>query len=69
MMNERASGQTKGTEFTRPLSIWRSVMKKILKALLCVTDDQTDEQNLIYTIYFLWGSKRIYDRSEPQKII
>ena len=38
MTNEDTSGQTKGTEFTKPLPLWGSKMKKILRTLLCVTE-------------------------------
>ena len=35
MTNEGKSGQTKGTEFTRPFSLWESKMEKIIGALPC----------------------------------
>ena len=40
MTNEGASGQEKGSEFTRSLSLWGSKMKKTLRALLYVTEGQ-----------------------------
>ena len=40
MTNEGTNRQSKGTEFTRHLSLWGSKMKKILRALLCVTEEQ-----------------------------
>ena len=40
MTNEGTGGQMKETEFTRPLSLWGSKMKKILRAFCCVTEEQ-----------------------------
>ena len=40
MTNEGASGQKKGTEFTRSLSLWGPKTKETLRALLCVPKGQ-----------------------------
>ena len=53
MTNEGTSGRTKRTEFTRPLSLWGSKMKNILRASLYVTH----EQNLIHRAFFFGSPK------------
>ena len=57
MMNEGASGQMKGSEFTRPFPFGDHKWKKIFRALLCVKDEEAEEQNWIHSMFFFGGPK------------
>ena len=69
MKNEGTSGQTKRTEFTRPLSLWESKMEKNPQSLTLCHGQTSGLTELNSQDLFLWGSKRIQYGSKPLKII